>query len=164
MRILHLSISVILFFPMGAQCDSSSAADSLPVAGTNTLTACIRSVEDMLGKTILRTADHAYIYVFRNGYNVYFAQNAIGAFGVKSKEYKPVVTCGVTGGEVVYLKEPRKEAVIESGYPLYEYNRQGVVELLFKRKMNGEFEYCCSQLFDEQNIKKNNPDDPCFSN
>lgn len=121
---------------------------------------CIDRITQLTGKESLEDADHIYVDIFPKGYMVAFTKGEVGTFSKRSKNYRQILACGVSENQIVFLGSPLKDALIDRmrNYPFDDYD-EDVMELLFKLK-NGTFEFCCSQKFDEKNIKKNNPDYP----
>ena len=158
MRNISLPLALVLL--MTVSCATNGTADISSSVGEKVVKLCADDVSRLLGEDSLSEADRAYVYVFKNGYDVSFTRGAVGTFGTRSYEYKQVLACGVSGDKVVFLGAPLKDAIIDNlvDHPYENYDDE-VVELLF-RKVDGNFKYCCSQKFDEKNIEKNNPDFP----
>ena len=102
--------------------------------------------------------DRVYVDAFKSGYSVSFSDGAVGTFGKRSEDVRSVWMCGVSQNKVVYLSELDSLPVIDQleKYP-YENYDEDVKEYLHLRK-DESFEFCCSQDFNVNNIKKHKLD------
>lgn len=155
-----LILSFILF---GISCANSIDVEDSKVFGIEALSFCINEVKKITGKDLSPEINMAYIDVFPDGYTVGFTRGSVGTFGKRSRNYSMILACGVStrDGMKLAVLRPQGEDLFndKNNLPPYENFKEEVIEIMFRRD-GKEFKYCCSQNFDEKNIKKNNPDFP----
>ncbi len=119
---------------------------------------CKEKIENETASVLSNGVDRVYVDSFKNGYSVSFSDGAVGTFGKRSEDVRSVWVCGVSQNKVVYLSELDALPVIDQleNYP-YENYDEDVKEYLYLRR-DEYFEFCCSQNFNVNNIKKHNPD------
>jgi len=162
MRNHFLTLLLITFC---SSCTSLDVADTDAILGAESaIASCINKLEYLAKRPSLEQVDHIYVDVFAGGYTLSFSNGAIGTFGKRSLALKIIWACGVSNNKVVFLGTFLKDPLIDDmdRYDFENYDEE-VTEILFKRVGN-EFEYCCSQKFDEKNIDKHNPDFPWGKN
>lgn len=123
---------------------------------------CLGEVKRVSGESLSVAADRAYVYVDKEGSWVIFSHGEIGSFGQAGQDSGVIYSCGVLNGppaKAVFLGAPLKDALIDEPGREYFDTPEGTTEILFKRE-GEEFNYCCSQPFDEKNFDKHNPDFP----
>jgi hypothetical protein len=157
-------VFLILAFYSSLAITGGDTENSLPVKGKEAIKLCMMKYTALTGEAMPEEIDRVYIDVFQDSYSVAFVHGAVGTFEKRSLDYKSVLVCAVSDGEIDLMEEPMKDALFKRpGYDTFEdyeeYEKGSVTELLYKR-VNGQFEYCCSQPFDEKNIDKNNPNFP----
>lgn len=137
-----------------------SGTDAYRLTAERVIDACIDRVTEFAGRELLSDVDHVYVEVFSNGHMVSFSMGAVGTFGKRSRDYRQVVACGVSEDQIVFLGQPLRDAYIDRmSDDSFDNYQEDVTELLFTLE-NGLLRFCCSQKFDEDNIRRNNPDYP----
>jgi len=162
MRNYFLTLLLIIFC---SSCASLDVADADAILGAESaIASCINKLEYLAKRPSLEQVDHIYIDVFTGGYTLSFFSGALGSFGKIGLDSRTIWACGVSDNKVVFLGAPLRDPLIDDmdRYDFENYD-EDVIEILFKRVGN-EFEYCCSQKFDEKNIYKHNPDPPWNEN
>lgn len=116
----------------------------------------------MTGEPLSSKADQAYLYADDRGYWIDFTHGSLGTFGERSLDHSVVISCAVLKEpnlKLVYLGGPMKDPLVQEPERDQFDSPEGATEVLFKRE-DGQFKYCCSQLFDERNLDKHNPNFP----
>jgi len=162
MRNHFLNLLLIAFC---SSCANLDVVDSDAILEAESVIAsCISKLEHLTKHSSMEQVDRIYVYVFEGGYLLSFSNGAIGTFGKRSLTLKTIWACGVSDNKVVFLGAFFRDPLIDDmdRYDFENYD-EDVTEILFKR-VGDEFEYCCSQKFDEKNIDKHNPDFPWNEN
>ncbi|WHI49938.1 hypothetical protein P3339_15960 [Microbulbifer sp. MLAF003] len=129
---------------------------------TQVLDYCLEEVEGLTGKPLSPKADQAYLYADGKGYWIDFTHGSLGTFGERSLDHSVVISCAVLKEpslKLVYLGRPLKDPLLQEPEMDQFGSPEGATEVLFKRE-DGQFKYFRSQLFDEKNIEKHNPNFP----
>ena len=160
MRSFILFATIIVWFPFAVA--SGGAGDALSKRGYDEIALCMTEYTRLAGEPIADAIDRVYVHVFNNLDGLLFTSGAVGTFGKRSPAYASYLGCDVQNGEVVSMSESFTrfliddvDDVISDAYE--EYHEGTVIELLYLR-VDGRFEFCCSQPFDADNIDKHNPD------
>jgi len=162
MRNHFLALLLMVFC---SSCASLDVVDSDAILEAESVIAsCINKLEHLAKHSSMEQVDHIYVYVFEEGYLLSFFKEAKGTFGKIGLDSRTIWACGVSDNKVIFLGAPLRDPLIDDmdRYDFENYD-EDVIEILFKRVGN-EFEYCCSQKFDEKNIYKHNPDPPWNEN
>lgn len=155
-------IPILIWFYCSQAAPVGEAEDALSIRGHEELTLCMTEYTRLTGGPIADEIDRVYIHVFNDLDGILFTEGAVGTFGKRSPTYASWLGCTVKNGEMVHLELTMRTTLFKTlDYNIFEgyeeYHEGTVIELLYLR-VNGRFEFCCSQPFDVNNIDKHNPD------
>ena len=151
--ISHFKYILISIFFLSS-CSSFTEAKKPVSNGKKLIETCISALDKKLNER----ANRAYIEEFKKGYTIAFTHGEAGTFGKRDLNYEQLLVCGISNNKVVFLGKPFGNASIDllDEYP-YENHQEEVIESLYLKEGEG-FKYCCSQVLDEKNLLKYNPD------